>query len=88
MLDEDDVVDDKRDNDATENYDEDYVKVCDDNLENVVKEEKHDYDETSGKESIHLFNIVKKEDEILGYQETSDGGIAKVSEEDLEDFKG
>ena len=57
MLDEDDVVDDKCDNDATENYDEDYVKVCDDNLENVVKEEKHDYDETSGKEFVNNINL-------------------------------
>ena len=85
MPEEDDVVD-ECDNVVTENYDEDYVEVYD-NLENVVKEEKHDYDETSDKKSVSLFNIVK-EDEMLGNQETSDGGIAEDNEEVLEDFKG
>ena len=76
---EDDVVDAKCD-DATESYDEDYVKVYDDNLENVIKEEKHDYHETSGKESVNFFSIVRKEEKILVSQETSDGAIAKDNE--------
>ena len=58
------------------------------NLENVIKEEKHDYHETSGKESVNLFNIVWKEEKILVSQETSDGGAAEDGEEVLEDFKG
>ena len=87
-------VNDKCDDDATENHDEDYLEVYDENLgsflkeavskdTNVFKEEKHDYDETSGEDSVNLFNIERKEDEIHGSQETLDEGIANDNEEVL-----
>merc|ERR1711954_239417 len=54
---------------------------------NVAKEELHDNDKTSGKESDNEFNIVVKEDRILISQETSDEEIVKENEAVLEDFK-
>ena len=98
ILGENDIVNDVCDNDATKNDDEKYVDFGDDNLNASDKEpiarvtrnaqkEKHYYDETFGKESIDLFNIVVKEDLLLGNKETSDGRNANDSEEVLEDFK-
>jgi len=72
---EDDVVDDKCDNNATENDDEDYLEVYNENLGSflkeavsndtrVAKEELHYYNETSNKRSVILLKIGKKVDEI------------------------
>ena len=53
----------------------------------VIKEELHDYDETSGIKSDDKFNIVVKEDKILVSQETSDEELVKDNKAVLKNFK-
>ena len=62
-------------------------KEADSNDTSFVKEELHDYDETSGMEYDDEFNIVRKRDKILVSQETSEEVLVKDNEAILEYFK-